>query len=205
MIDKTPEHQGTEPAPETPAGKASLHPVLKLVLEFGPLVAFFLSYRVYSGVEQPLLPATAVFMVAMTLSVAISWLLTRSVAVMPVVTLVIVLIFGGLTLWLNDATFIKMKPTIINSLFAAILLGGLKFNRIFLELLFGEAFDLNEKGWRLLTIRWGLFFVFLALLNEVVWRNFSESFWVSFKVWGNFPLTLAFAAFQMKLINRYTL
>jgi intracellular septation protein len=132
-----------------------------------------------------------------------SWILIRRVPIMPLVTGVVVLIFGGLTLYLQDEHFIKLKPTIVNLLFAGTLLGGLMFGKSFLEIVFDSAFDLTEEGWRKLTFRWGLFFLFLAVLNEVVWRNFSTDFWVAFKVWGVFPLTFLFALCQFPLIQRY--
>ena len=114
------------------------------------------------------------------------------------------MVFGALSIWLQDETFIKMKPTIVNGLFAAVLLGGLVFGRSLLGYVFHSAFRLDDEGWRKLTFRWGLFFVFLAVLNEVVWRNFSADFWVNFKVWGTMPITIAFTLFQMPLINRHT-
>jgi intracellular septation protein len=125
--------------------------------------------------------------------------------VSPVIiaTAVLVVVFGGLTFWFGDAHFIKMKPTIINLLFAGVLLGGLLTGRPLLKLLFGEAFNLTEEGWRKLTLRWMVFFVVMAVLNEIVWRNFSEAAWVNFKVFGILPLTLIFAMSQIGLIKRY--
>jgi intracellular septation protein len=114
-----------------------------------------------------------------------------------------VLVFGTLTLWLKDETFIKMKPTIVNTLFGSILLGGLYFGKSLLGYVFDSAFKLDAQGWRKLTLRWGLFFLFLAVLNEIVWRNFSTDFWVAFKVWGTLPITLAFTMSQMPLIMRH--
>jgi intracellular septation protein len=124
---------------------------------------------------------------------------------MPVVTGVVVLVFGTLTLVLHDDTFIKMKPTIVNGLFAAVLLGGLAFGKALLGYVFDSAFRLTEEGWRKLTFRWGLFFIALAVINEVVWRTQSTDFWVSFKVWGIMPLTLAFSAAQLPLLTRHSL
>ena len=119
------------------------------------------------------------------------------------VTAVLVVVFGGLTFWLDDPRFIKIKPTIINLLFAGVLFGGLMMRRPLLKLLLGEAFNLTEEGWRKLSMRWALFFLVLAALNEVVWRNFSEAAWVNFKVFGILPLTLVFAMAQIGLIKRY--
>jgi intracellular septation protein len=124
---------------------------------------------------------------------------------MPFVTGVVVVIFGGLTLWLKDETFIKMKPTIVNALFGGALLGGLLFGRSLLGYVFDAVFKLTEEGWRKLTFRWGIFFFVLALLNEVVWRNFSTNMWVNFKVFGIMPITFIFALTQLPLINRYAL
>lgn len=124
---------------------------------------------------------------------------------MPLVTGVIVLVFGGLTLWLQDDTFIKMKPTIVNVLFGGILLGGLLFGQSLLKYVFGDVYKLQPKGWSILTFRWGVFFFLLALLNEVVWRNFSTDQWVTFKVWGIMPITIVFSLMQLKIMNTYAL
>jgi intracellular septation protein len=147
--------------------------------------------------------ATAWFMAAMVGSLTLSWLLLRKLAVMPVVTGAVVLVFGGLTLYLHDDTFIKMKPTVINSLFGAVLLGGLLFGQSLLKYVFGDVYKLQPQGWFVLTIRWGLFFFFLAILNEVVWRTQSTDFWVAFKVWATMPLTIIFAALQLPVLTKY--
>ena len=173
--------------------------LIKIGLELGPLIIFFIV-----NARFDIFTATAWFMGAMVVSLALSWLVLRRVAVMPLVTGVVVLVFGGLTLYLQDDTFIKMKPTIVNSLFAAVLLGGLAFGKSLLGYVFDSAFRLDAEGWRKLTFRWGLFFVFLAVLNEVVWRNFSEDTWVAFKVWGTMPITVAFTLAQMPLIMRHS-
>lgn len=178
--------------------KQTENPLLRLVLDLGPLLLFF-GLNAYFGIFA----ATAGFMVAIMIALAVSRAVTGQFAKMPLVTAVFVLVFGGLTLWLQDETFIKVKPTIIYMLFAAILLGGLALGRNFLQGLLGEAFSLAPEGWRLLTLRWSGFFVFLAILNEIVWRYFSTDTWVSFKVFGFLPLTLVFAALQVGLLQKY--
>lgn len=185
-------------SPKDPEQGKQENPVLRLVLDLGPLLLFF-GINAYYGIFV----ATAVFMVAIVIALAVSRILTGQFAKMPLVTAVFVIVFGGLTLYLQDETFIKIKPTIIYLLFAGILLGGLAVKRVFLRSLLGEAFDLNDEGWRKLTWRWVWFFVFLAALNEVVWRSFSTDVWVSFKVFGLLPLTLIFAAFQVGLLQKH--
>lgn len=175
-----------------------MRPLLKLAIEAGPLVVFFVV-----NARVGIFAGTAAFMVASTVSVIASWLLERRLPIMPLVAGFFVLTFGGLTLLLNDDLFIKLKPTIVNSLFAVILLGGLAFGRVLLKPLFGAAFQLGDDGWRSLTFRWGLFFVFMAIVNEIVWRNFSTDFWIGFKLFGAMPLTLVFAMSQMPLILRH--
>lgn len=172
--------------------------LVKLVVEFGPLLVFFFAnshYGIYTG--------TGAFMVATVISLIASQILLGRIAVMPLITSIFVLVFGGLTLWLQDDHFIKMKPTIVNGLFAAILFGGLVTNRIFLKIVFGDVMKLSEEGWRLLTLRWAVFFVFLAVLNEVMWRGFSTDTWVAFKVFGIMPITFVFALAQIGLLKKY--
>jgi intracellular septation protein len=178
--------------------QASARPFLKLLIELGPLVAFFLVYS-RAGIYW----ATGVLMVATVLSLVASRTIFGRLLAMPVVTAVLVVVFGGLTFWLDDPRFIKIKPTIINLLFAGVLIGGLITRRPLLKMLFGEAFNLTEEGWRKLSVRWTLFFLVLAALNEVVWRNYSEAAWVNFKVFGILPLTLVFAMAQIGLIKRH--
>lgn len=195
--------------------KKEVNPLLKLVLELGPLLVFFfanargewLAQR-FPALEQlggPIFLATGLFMAATAVALGVSWLLTRSLPIMPLVSGVVVLIFGALTLYLQDDVFIKMKPTIVNSLFGLTLLGGLAFGKSLLGYVFDSAFSLDAEGWRKLTLRWGLFFLFLALVNEVVWRSLSTDAWVAFKVWGIMPITLAFTLSQMPLIIRHSL
>ena len=184
-----------QPGTTTQGGE---HPALRLLLDLGPLILFF-TVNAYYGIFA----ATAVFMVAILAALAASRILTGKFAKMPLITAVFVLVFGGLTIYLQDETFIKIKPTIIYFLFAGLLLGGLAVNRVFLKSVMGELFQLHDGGWRLLTYRWAGFFVALAILNEVVWRNFSTSTWVSFKVFGLLPLTLIFAALQAGLLQKH--
>jgi intracellular septation protein len=181
------------------ADPATQKPLRKLLIEFGPLVAFFLAQRF-----KDIYWATGVFMVAISISVLVSRRIERKWPVVPLVTAVFVLVMGGLTLWLQDATFIMMKPTIVNLLFAAILLVGLAGNRLFLKTVFAEAFDLEDEGWSKLTLRFGLYFIFLAGVNEIVWRTQSEDVWTSFKVFGIAPLTIVFMLLQGRLVERYT-
>ena len=177
-----------------------VNPILKLALELGPLGVFF-----FANTKFGIFAATGAFMVAITVALVASWLLTRRLAIMPLVTGIVVLVFGGLTLALQDEVFIKMKPTIVNTLFGGVLIGGLFFGKSLLGYVFDSVFQLTDEGWRKLTVRWGLFFFVLAIINEVVWRNFSTDFWVSFKVFGMMPLTIIFTLTQMPLIQRHSL
>lgn len=160
---------------------------------------------VLTGEGGPLFVATAVFMLAIGLSLGTSWSLTRQLPRMAVLTGIVVVVFGGLTLALGNETFIKMKPTVINALFALILGIGLLRGRSYLKYLLGETMPLDDAGWMIFTRRWVMFFVFLAALNEVVWRSQSDAVWVSFKTFGNLPLTLAFVAAQWPLLRRHML
>jgi intracellular septation protein len=178
--------------------KPQLNPILKLVLDIGPLVVFFAANARFG-----IFVATAVFMVTVLAALAVSYAMTRHIAIMPLVTAVIVIVFGGLTLALHNDTFIKVKPTIIYVLFGGTLIGGLAFGKSFLGILFDSVFDLTEEGWRRLTWRWAFFFFALAVLNEIVWRNFSTDAWVSFKLFGVVPLTFLFGAAQYPLLQRY--
>ncbi|MEL0011979.1 MAG: septation protein A [Alphaproteobacteria bacterium] len=190
---------------------------MKLAIEAGPLVVFFLvngrdglpEFRhlwMAEGavplVGQSLFEATGAFMVATVIALVAGWRLERKLPIMPLVSGGFVLVFGGLTLVLADETFIKLKPTLVNTLFAVILFGGLAFGRALLKPLFGAALQLSDRGWRVLTLRWAIFFVILAILNEIVWRNFTTDFWVSFKLFGIMPLTFLFAASQTPLLLR---
>jgi intracellular septation protein len=178
--------------------KKQLNPWLKLVLDLGPLVLFF-----WANARFGIFNATAAFMIAIVLALAVSYALTRHLAVMPIVTAIVVVVFGGLTLALHDETFIKMKPTIIYALFGAILLGGLWIGKPLLGYVFDSVFELTQQGWAKLTLRWALFFLAMAVLNEIVWRTQSTDFWVSFKLFGAVPLTLVFGALQYPLLTKY--
>src|SRR5579862_9745397 len=180
--------------------KPQLNPVLKLVLDLGPLLLFF-----FANTRFGIFAATATFMVAVIAALIVSYVITRHLPIMPVVTAIIVLVFGGLTLFLHDATFIKVKPTIIYAMFGAILLGGLLFNKPLLGVVFDSLFRLTDEDWRKLTWRWTFFFFALAVLNEIVWRNASTDVWVDFKVFGVVPLTFLFAALQYPLTQKYAL
>ena len=201
------------------AKKPQLNPLLKLVLDLGPLVLFFLANSrpaLFLPLVSPILPAdiaagervgifvaTAVFMVAIVAALAVSYAMTRHLPIMPLVTAVVVLVFGSLTLVLHDELFIKLKPTIIYVLFGAVLLVGLAWRKPLLGIVFDSVFHLTEEGWRRLTLRWALFFLVLAGLNEVVWRSTSTDVWVDFKVFGVMPLTLVFGALQYPLLKKY--
>lgn len=174
------------------------HPLFKLATELGPLLVFFIV-----NAKFHLFAATGAFMVAVVAAVIASYVVTRHVPVMALVTAVVVLVFGTLTLVLHDETFIKMKPTIVYALFGAVLGGGLLFGRSFIAIMFDQVFNLTAEGWRKLTLRWALFFFAMALLNEAVWRTQSTDFWVNFKVFGAVPLTMLFALLQMPLTKRY--
>jgi len=178
--------------------KPKLNPLLKLALDIGPLVLFFAAnarYGIFAG--------TGVFMVAVVTALLVSYIMTRHWPIMPVVTAIVVVVFGGLTLVLQDDTFIKLKPTIIYALFGGILLGGYIFEKPFLAIVFDAMFHLTEDGWRKLTLRWAVFFFALAVLNEAIWRTQTTDFWVNFKLFGFVPITFVFAALQYPLLMRH--
>ena len=186
--------------PMAAQNKKQLNPVLKLVLDIGPLVLFFAANSKFG-----IFAATGAFMVAVLAALAVSYVMTRHIAIMPVVTAIIVLVFGGLTLVLHDELFIKVKPTIIYILFGGTLVGGLLFGKPLLGIVFDSVFHLREEGWRKLTWRWAFFFFALAILNEIVWRTQTTDFWVSFKLFGVVPLTFLFAALQYPLLTKYSI
>jgi intracellular septation protein len=178
--------------------KQDVNPLLKITLEMGPLVIFFLMNSM-----KGIFYATAALMIATLVSLGASRLLLKRIPVMPLVTGAFVMVFGALTIYLQDATFIKIKPTILNLLFASVLAGGLFFRKSLLKIVLGEVLHLQEEGWRLLTIRWTGFFIVLAILNEIVWRNFSEQTWIAYKSFGVMPLTMLFMMAQITLIVKY--
>ncbi len=195
------------------------NPLLKLALDIGPLLLFFFANSrpaLFEPLIRPIIPAaiatgeragifvaTAVFMVAILVALAVSYAMTRRLPMMALVSAVVVVVFGGLTLFLQDELFIKLKPTIIYLLFAGTLFGGIVFGKNLLAMVFDQMFNLTSEGWHKLTVRWALFFLFLAALNELVWRTQSTDTWVTFKVFGVMPLTLVFAMLQMPLLKKY--
>ena len=170
----------------------------KLALDLGPLLIFFAAFK-YLGIFM----APAAFMVAVLVALGIGYAFEKKLSPMPIFTAVLVVIFGGLTLYLQNDLFIKMKPSVLYAFFGALLLGGLRFNRLFIKYVFGQAFELDDAGWRKLTIRWGIFFLALAALNELVWRLTTTETWVAFKVWGIIPLLFVFALAQTPLVMKH--
>jgi len=170
----------------------------KLLIDIGPLAVFFIFYT-RSGLQASILP----FMVATVIAVLFSYILEKKIPIMPTVGAAIVLLFGGLTIYFDNDVFFKMKPTIINVLFAVILYGGILINKPLLKYLLGAALKLEEVGWKILTQRWIGFFIALAVLNEIVWRTQSTDVWVNFKVFGILPITFIFTMTQFPLIKKY--
>ena len=181
-------------------GPRKITPLMRLCLDLGPLLIFFLAFQC-GGIFV----ATGVFMLAILVALGIGYGIERRFSPMPVFTAILVLIFGGLTLYLKDATFIKMKVTVLYAFFGLTLLGGLAFGRLFVKYVFSAAFELREEGWRKLTWRWGFFFLALAVLNEIVWRSLPTADWVKFKVFGIIPLIMLFALAQMPLVLKHEL
>jgi intracellular septation protein len=209
----------TLPVSEKGAKREPLSPGLKLALDLGPLILFFIANarpKLFEPLVAPLLPAallagenaglytaTLVLMPAIVAALAVSWRLTHRLPIMPVVTAVLVLVFGALTFYLQDPRFIKMKPTALYVLFGATLYGGLALKKPILPILFEGAFDVTERGWHILTIRWANCFFALAGLNELVWRTQSNDVWVAFKFPGIFILLFLFSLAQAPLVMRY--
>lgn len=180
--------------------RTTLHPGLKLALDVGPLILFFVANAKFN-----IFVATAAFMAAIAVALVVSWVLTRHLPLMAIVSGIVVLVFGALTLVLRDETFIKVKPTIIYGLFGAVLAAGLAMGRPLLAVVFDDVLQLTAEGWRQLSLRWAIFFLAMALLNELVWRTQTTDFWVAFKLFGAVPLTFVFAAAQYPLMNRHRL
>ena len=178
--------------------KTQLNPFVKLAFDIGPLILFF-AVNAKAGIFA----ATGAFMAAVLVALVASYVLIRRFPVMTVVSAVIVLVFGGLTIFLHDDTFIKLKPTLIYLLFGGVLAGGLVFRKPLLSMVFNSVFHLTDEGWRKLTVRWAAFFFAMALLNEIVWRTQSTDFWVSFKLFGFMPLTFLFALAQLPLMKKH--
>ena len=173
---------------------------VRLALDFAPLAAFFLGYRL-----DGLMTATAVLIAVTFVSLAVIYYYERRISPAPLISGMLVAVLGGLTLALNNEHFIKIKPTLVNLLFAGVLLGGVYgFKKGLLRYVLDMAFALTDEGWRVMSRNWGFFFVALAVLNEAIWRNFSTDFWVDFKVFGMFTLTMLFAVSQMRLIGKYS-
>lgn len=170
----------------------------RFVLDLGPLLVFFVAFRFYG-----IFTATACFMAAILLALFAGYIRERRFSPMPLITAALVLVFGTLTLYLRNDMFIKMKPTVLYGLFSLLLAGGLACNRLFIKYVFSQAFELDDAGWRVLTWRWAGFFLALAVLNEVMWRNFPTSVWIAFKVWAIIPLIFLFALAQTRLIFRH--
>ena len=176
---------------------------LKFITDFGPLLIFF---TIYYKSGNSLKAAIPPLIISTLIAVAIMYFVEKKVPFVPLIGAIVISLFGGLTLYFNNPIFIYMKPTIVNIIFAAILIiSKTYFNKNFLKLFLKTAFQLNEEGWNKLNFRWAYFFVFLAILNEIVWRTQPETTWVNFKVWGMLPITIIFTAMQLPLINKYKL
>ena len=174
---------------------------LKFITDFGPLLIFFVIYY-RSG--NNLTVAIPPLIISTLIAVVIIYFVEKKIPYVPLIGATIISLFGGLTLYFNNPIFIYMKPTIVNFIFAAILvISNIFFNKNFLKLFLQTAFQLNDEGWKKLNFRWAYFFVFLAILNEIVWRTQPETTWVNFKVWGMLPITIIFTAMQLPLINKY--
>ena len=183
----------------TESKAAELNPILKLALDLGPLLLFF-----FVNARWGIYAATGAFMVATIVSLIVTYVLIRRIAIMPLVSAIVVMVFGGLTIWFQNETFIKVKPTIIYTLFAVLLLGGLALGRSLIALVLDSMFNLDAEGWKKLTLRWGLFFLVMAVVNEIVWRSVSTDAWVAFKTFGFLPLTVLFALAQTPLMMRHS-
>ena len=181
-----------------PPRRKALNPMLKFALELGPLALFFIAYG-----RLGIFAATGILMASVVVTLGVSYAMLKRFPIMPLITAVIVVIFGSLTLILHDETLIKIKPTALYILFGAALFVGLWLNKPLLKILFDGAIHITDEGWRKLTWRWAFFFLALAVLNEIVWRTQTTDLWVKFKTFGFLPLTLLFALAQAPLIMKY--
>ena len=178
-------------------------PIIKFAADFGPLLIFF---TIYFKNENNLKVAIPPFIVATLIALIVVYFLEKRLPMVPLISGILITFFGGLTLYFDNKIFFYMKPTIINILFAAVLFFGRYFTqKPLLKIFFQNAFELEDEGWKILNYRWIGFFLFIAILNEIVWRTQSEAFWVNFKVWGLLPISFLFAASQISLINKYKL
>ena len=178
-------------------------PVIKFVTDFGPLLIFF---TIYFTNNHDLKVAIPPFIIATLIALIVVYLLEKKIPMVPLTSGILITLFGGLTLYFDNKIFFYMKPTIINLLFAAALFFGKYFTqKPLLKIFFQNALNLEDEGWKKLNYRWISFFIFVAILNEIVWRTQSEPFWVNFKVWGLLPISFLFAASQVPLINKYKL
>ena len=178
-------------------------PLIKIIADFGPLLIFFI---IYFNNENDLKVAIPPFIIATIISLIVIYFLEKKISMVPLTGGILITLFGGLTLYFDNKIFFYMKPTIINILFAGVLFFGKFFTeKPLLKIFFQNAFNLENEGWKKLNQRWILFFIFVAILNEIVWRTQSEAFWVNFKVWGLLPISFVFAASQFPLINKYKL
>jgi intracellular septation protein len=176
-------------------------PTIKFLTDFGPLLVFFI---IYFKNGQDLKVAIPPFVIATLLSLGIMYFLDKKIPMMPLTSGIIITLFGGLTLYFDNKVFFYMKPTVVNLVFAAILFFGRFFTqKPLLKIFFQQSIKLQDEGWRKLSYRWIYFFIFIAILNEVVWRTQTEAFWVNFKVWGLLPISFLFIASQMPLMNKY--
>ena len=176
---------------------------LKFITDFGPLLIFF---TIYYKSGNNLSTAIPPLIISTLIAVAIMYFVEKKIPYVPLIGAIVISLFGGLTLYFDNPIFIYMKPTIVNIIFAGILIvSNIYFNKNFLKLFLQTAFQLNDEGWKKLNFRWAYFFIFLAILNEFVWRTQPETTWVNFKVWGMLPITIIFTAMQLPLINKYKL
>lgn len=181
--------------------KKSNEGIFKFLYDYLPLIVFFLTFKL-SKSENPLITATIYMLITTSIALSISYILTKKIPNVALFSAIILAIFGGLTIILKDELFIKLKPTIVNMLFASILFYGYYSKKPLLSYLFGEGFQMNHEAWLKLSFRWALFFIFLAILNEFIWRNFSTDLWVKFKVFGMMPITLIFTISQVPFMIR---